>query len=131
MEAVPGVKSVQCHFKDSFHKVLCLLAPCRSALSAVRRGGVVVYSTCTLSSFENWAVVETVLNDFPEAELEDLREEIAVPLSKYFAFSPHPAGGRTHSKPPSLPLNRKQGILVVPQPGRTWGPMFLSRIRRK
>lgn len=131
MEAVPCVKSMQCHFKDSFHKVLCLLAPCRSALSAVRRGGVVVYSTCTLSSFENRAVVETVLNDFPEAELEDLWEEIAIPLSKYFTFSPHLARGQTHPKPSPLPLSSRLGILVVPQPGKTWGPMFLSRIRRK
>uniref|UniRef100_A0A8C9XQR9 NOP2/Sun RNA methyltransferase 3 n=1 Tax=Sander lucioperca TaxID=283035 RepID=A0A8C9XQR9_SANLU len=38
----------------------------RSALSAVRPGGAVVYSTCTLSSSENCAVVETVLNDCPE-----------------------------------------------------------------
>ncbi|XP_037835980.1 tRNA (cytosine(34)-C(5))-methyltransferase, mitochondrial isoform X2 [Kryptolebias marmoratus] len=88
----------------------------RSALSAVRRGGVVVYSTCTLSMFENHAVVETVLNDFPEAELEDLWEEIAVPLSKYFTFSPHPACGQTQPKPSLLPLNSRLGILVVPQP---------------
>uniref|UniRef100_UPI0037E89704 tRNA (cytosine(34)-C(5))-methyltransferase, mitochondrial n=1 Tax=Semicossyphus pulcher TaxID=241346 RepID=UPI0037E89704 len=88
----------------------------RSALSAVRPGGVVVYSTCTLSSSENYTVVETVLNDCPEAEPEDLWEEIAIPLSKYFTFSPaHP----------------DLGILVVPQPGKTWGPMFLSRIRRR
>uniref|UniRef100_M4AXA8 NOP2/Sun RNA methyltransferase 3 n=1 Tax=Xiphophorus maculatus TaxID=8083 RepID=M4AXA8_XIPMA len=81
----------------------------RSAISAVRPGGVVVYSTCTLSSLENCAVVEAVLKDFPDAEVENLWEEIALPLSKYFAL----------------------GILVVPQPGRTWGPMFLSRIRKK
>ncbi|XP_037552431.1 tRNA (cytosine(34)-C(5))-methyltransferase, mitochondrial [Nematolebias whitei] len=103
----------------------------RSALSAVRRGGVVVYSTCTLSSFENRAVVEAVLNDFPEAELEDLWEEIASPLSKYFMFSPHLARGQTHANPSLLPLSSRLGILVVPQPGKTWGPMFLSRIRRK
>uniref|UniRef100_G3PRQ3 NOP2/Sun RNA methyltransferase 3 n=1 Tax=Gasterosteus aculeatus TaxID=69293 RepID=G3PRQ3_GASAC len=88
----------------------------RSALSAVRPGGVVVYSTCTLSSFENFAVVETVLNDCPEAEPEDLWEEIGIPLSEHFTFR------TTH---PGL------GLLVVPQPGKTWGPMFLSRIRRR
>uniref|UniRef100_A0A672GX85 NOP2/Sun RNA methyltransferase 3 n=1 Tax=Salarias fasciatus TaxID=181472 RepID=A0A672GX85_SALFA len=76
----------------------------KSALSAVRPGGIVVYSTCTLSSFENCAVVETVLDDFPEAELEDL------------------AGSS---------YRRGLGILVVPQPGKTWGPMFLCRIRRR
>ncbi|TKS70268.1 tRNA (cytosine(34)-C(5))-methyltransferase, mitochondrial [Collichthys lucidus] len=110
----------------------------RSALTAVRPGGVVVYSTCTLSSSENYSVVETVLNDCPDAEPEDLWEEIAVPLSKYFAFSPAHAdhGGETVPKPSLQPLNvssyrQRLGILVVPQPGKTWGPMFLSRIRRR
>ncbi|GAA6219648.1 putative methyltransferase NSUN3 [Lates japonicus] len=111
----------------------------RSALSAVRPGGLVVYSTCTLSSSENYAVVEKVLDDFPEAEPEDLWEEIAIPLSKYFAFSPaHPGHGQTSHKPSLQPQNgtvssyhHRLGILVVPQPGKTWGPMFLSRIRRR
>ncbi|XP_073320796.1 tRNA (cytosine(34)-C(5))-methyltransferase, mitochondrial [Pagrus major] len=108
----------------------------RSALSAVRPGGVVVYSTCTLSSSENYTVVETVLNDCPEAEPEDLWEEIAVPLSKYFAFSPaHPGHrGQTLHKPQNGNVSSYRhtlGILVVPQAGKTWGPMFLSRIRRR
>ncbi|XP_037616334.1 tRNA (cytosine(34)-C(5))-methyltransferase, mitochondrial [Sebastes umbrosus] len=111
----------------------------RSALSAVRPGGVVVYSTCTLSSSENYAVVETVLNDCPEAEPEDLWEEVAIPLSKYFTFSPaHLAHGQTPHKPSLQPqsgtsssYHHRLGILVVPQPGKTWGPMFLSRIRRR
>ncbi|XP_028258153.1 tRNA (cytosine(34)-C(5))-methyltransferase, mitochondrial isoform X2 [Parambassis ranga] len=110
----------------------------KAALSAVRPGGTVVYSTCTLSSLENYAVVETVLNDFPEAEPEDLWEEIAIPLSKYFAFSSHPSHGQTHHQPSLQPqsstvssYHRRLGILVVPQHGKTWGPMFLSRIRRR
>lgn len=111
----------------------------RSALSAVRPGGVVVYSTCTLSSSENYSVVETLLKETPEAEAEDLWEELAVPLSKYFAFNPAGAGhdAQTLNKPSLQPrhcrvssYHHRLGILVVPQPGRTWGPMFLSRIRR-
>ncbi|KAM9816734.1 tRNA (cytosine(34)-C(5))-methyltransferase, mitochondrial [Neosynchiropus ocellatus] len=109
----------------------------RSALTAVRPGGTVVYSTCTLSSLENFAVVETVLKDCPDAEVEDLWEEIGFPLSDYFTFHParqgqvprlvssHPQGG-------AVSLNdHRLGLLVVPQPSRTWGPMFLSRIRRR
>ncbi|XP_071346109.1 tRNA (cytosine(34)-C(5))-methyltransferase, mitochondrial [Trachinotus anak] len=111
----------------------------QSALLAVRPGGLVVYSTCTLSSSENYAVVETVLNNCPEAELEDLWEEIAVPLSRYFTFtSAHPGHGQTSLQPCPQPQNdavssyhHRLGILVVPQPGKTWGPMFLSRIRRR
>ncbi|XP_070688931.1 tRNA (cytosine(34)-C(5))-methyltransferase, mitochondrial [Pempheris klunzingeri] len=111
----------------------------RSALSAVRPGGLVVYSTCTLSSSENYAVIETVLNDCPEAEPEGLWDEIAIPLSKSFAFSPaRPGHAPTLHKPSPQPQNgtassyhHRLGILVVPQPGKTWGPMFLSRIRRR
>ncbi|XP_029000587.3 tRNA (cytosine(34)-C(5))-methyltransferase, mitochondrial, partial [Betta splendens] len=111
----------------------------RSALSAVRPGGVVVYSTCTLSSAENYAVVQTVLNEFPEAEPEDLWEEVAVPLSKYFAFGPaRPDHGRTPYQPVSRPQksavsagHHTLGLLVVPQLGKAWGPMFLSRIKRR
>ncbi|XP_074522307.1 tRNA (cytosine(34)-C(5))-methyltransferase, mitochondrial [Halichoeres trimaculatus] len=111
----------------------------KSALLAVRPGGVVVYSTCTLSSAENYAVVETVLKDCPQAEPEDLWDEIAIPLSKYFTFRPaHPDHGQTLQKPSLQSHNgtvscyhHRLGILVVPQPGKTWGPMFLSRIRRK
>nr|XP_046192503.1 tRNA (cytosine(34)-C(5))-methyltransferase, mitochondrial-like isoform X5 [Oncorhynchus gorbuscha] len=89
----------------------------RSALAAVRPGGVAVYSTCTLSRSENQEVVEAVLNTCPGVELQDLEEELALPLQEHFTFTPL---GHT----PSL------GLLVVPQQGQTWGPMFLSRIKR-
>lgn len=94
-----------------------------------------VYSTCTLSSSENYSVVETVLRDCPEAEPEDLWEELAVSTSKYFTFL-NPGGHTLHDWP-LLQQNimscnhRRLGILVVPQPGKTWGPMFLSRIKKK
>ncbi|XP_004067186.1 tRNA (cytosine(34)-C(5))-methyltransferase, mitochondrial isoform X1 [Oryzias latipes] len=109
----------------------------RSALSAVRPGGVVVYSTCTLSSYENWAVVEKILRDFPQAETEDLWEDIAIPLSNYFTFSPPPGQNHIHLKKSPLTLDstvstrhHRLGLLVVPQHGKMWGPMFVSRIRR-
>ncbi|KAF7664749.1 hypothetical protein LDENG_00167520 [Lucifuga dentata] len=111
----------------------------RSALSAVRPGGIVVYSTCTLSSSENHAVVETVLKDCPEAEAEELWEELAIPFSNHFTFSPsYPDHGQSGNRPPGhaqcgtvASYHPRLGILVVPQPGKTWGPMFLCRIRRK
>ncbi|XP_064819937.1 tRNA (cytosine(34)-C(5))-methyltransferase, mitochondrial-like isoform X2 [Oncorhynchus masou masou] len=89
----------------------------RSALAALRPGGVAVYSTCTMSRSENQEVVEAVLNSCPGVELQDLEEELALPLQEHFTFTPL---GHT----PSL------GLLVVPQQGQTWGPMFLSRIKR-
>ncbi|MED6294660.1 hypothetical protein CHARACLAT_023401 [Characodon lateralis] len=110
----------------------------KSAISAVRPGGVVVYSTCTLSSLENCAVVEAVLNDFPDTEVENLWEEIVLPLSKYFTFIALPVHKQIDPKPSLRPLigsvsssYHRLGILVVPHPGKTWGPMFLSRIRKK
>uniref|UniRef100_A0A8C6WET1 NOP2/Sun RNA methyltransferase 3 n=1 Tax=Neogobius melanostomus TaxID=47308 RepID=A0A8C6WET1_9GOBI len=101
----------------------------KSALSAVCRGGTVVYSTCTLSRAENCSVVEAVLNDCPEAELEDLWEELAVSFSKHFCFS-HDQKAPLQSGT-IAPCDSRLGILVVPHPGKTWGPMFVSRIRRK
>ncbi|KAK0148291.1 tRNA (cytosine(34)-C(5))-methyltransferase, mitochondrial [Merluccius polli] len=95
----------------------------RSALGAVRPGGAVVYSTCTLSTYENAEVVGAVLDSCPEAELEDLWEELATPFSAHFTFI-HPPQHRHHQR-------RRCGLLVVPTPGRTWGPMYLCRIRRR
>ncbi|XP_061926077.1 tRNA (cytosine(34)-C(5))-methyltransferase, mitochondrial-like [Entelurus aequoreus] len=107
----------------------------RSALSAVRPGGAVVYSTCTMSSTENFAVVEAVLRDCPEAEPEDLQEEIALPLSTHFSFR---VGGQVTHPQPLQPQSvrassrdHKLGILVLPQPRKTWGPMFVSRLRKR
>lgn len=108
---------------------------CRNALSVVRPGGLVVYSTCTLSRAENHDVVETVLRACPEAEPEDLWEEIAVPFSQQFVFAPssYTNGDPSHNRPKPMKkhADHRLGILVVPQPGKTWGPMFLSRIRRR
>ncbi|KAG7257139.1 hypothetical protein CRUP_013376 [Coryphaenoides rupestris] len=95
----------------------------RSALRAVRPGGAVVYATCTLSTYENAEVVGAVLDSCPvEAELEDLWEELATPFSAHFTFIQ-----------PQLQRHQRRGcgLLVVPTPGRTWGPMFLCRLRRR
>ena len=94
---------------------MCVLIS--SALAAVRPGGVVVYSTCTLSRAENHAVVEAALATCPGVEPEDLQEELAYQLSEHFTFAP-----------PLWP----PGLLVVPERlGHTWGPMYLSRLRRR
>ncbi|KAK1802961.1 hypothetical protein P4O66_021498 [Electrophorus voltai] len=86
-----------------------------SALAAVRPGGMVVYSTCTLSRGENQSVVEAVLTSCPGVELLDLEEELIGSLSQHFTFA--------RLQPPL-------GHLVVPEHGRTWGPMFVCRLRR-
>ncbi|XP_047659639.1 tRNA (cytosine(34)-C(5))-methyltransferase, mitochondrial isoform X1 [Tachysurus fulvidraco] len=87
-----------------------------SALAAVRPGGLVVYSTCTFSRAENQSVVEAVLSTSQGVELVGLEEELIVSLSGHFKFA--------HLRSPL-------GYLVVPEKGRTWGPMYVCRLRRK
>ncbi|XP_066562109.1 tRNA (cytosine(34)-C(5))-methyltransferase, mitochondrial isoform X1 [Amia ocellicauda] len=85
----------------------------RSAVAALRPGGALVYSTCTLSRAENGAVVEALLRSCPSLQLEDLGG-LADSLAQHFTFAP-PAG---------------PGLLVVPDAGRTWGPMFVAKMRK-
>ncbi|XP_062866918.1 tRNA (cytosine(34)-C(5))-methyltransferase, mitochondrial [Trichomycterus rosablanca] len=86
-----------------------------SALGAVRPGGIVVYSTCTFSRAENQSVVEAVLASCPDVELLDLKEELIGAISSRFVFA--------HLQPPV-------GHLVIPEEGRTWGPMYVCTLRR-
>ncbi|KAJ8415173.1 hypothetical protein AAFF_G00008710 [Aldrovandia affinis] len=84
-----------------------------SALAAVRPGGTVVYSTCTLSRAENDAVVEWALASCPNVQVQDLGG-LARTLAHSFTFFP----------------NSTYGLLVVPEEGRTWGPMFLAKLKK-
>ncbi|KAK9981113.1 hypothetical protein ABG768_000679 [Culter alburnus] len=86
-----------------------------SALAAVRPGGVVVYSTCTMSRAENQSVVEAVLASYQGVELLDLDQQLIDSLSDHFYFA--------HLRP-------SVGQLVIPQKGKTWGPMYVSQLRR-
>uniref|UniRef100_W5UF68 Putative methyltransferase NSUN3 n=1 Tax=Ictalurus punctatus TaxID=7998 RepID=W5UF68_ICTPU len=86
-----------------------------SALAAVRPGGFVVYSTCTFSRAENQSVMEALLSTSQGVELVELEEDLIGSLSGHFKFA--------HLQPPL-------GHLVVPEQGRTWGPMYVCRLRR-
>jgi len=51
-----------------------------SALQAVKIGGQVVYSTCTLSPHENEGVVSRILYKYPkEIEIEDIQDKLPAP----------------------------------------------------
>ena len=59
-----------------------------SALRAVRRGGRVVYSTCSLEPEENEEVVAAVLNSMPAARAVPLTDTLIALLQKGFLSAP-------------------------------------------
>ncbi|XP_063812358.1 tRNA (cytosine(34)-C(5))-methyltransferase, mitochondrial [Pseudophryne corroboree] len=83
----------------------------RSAIRALSPGGSLVYSTCTLSKAENSDVISNILNSCSEVIPEDL-SDMASRLSHEFTFAP----GVSH------------GLLVLPDKGKAWGPMFVSKL---
>ncbi|XP_067848939.1 tRNA (cytosine(34)-C(5))-methyltransferase, mitochondrial isoform X2 [Heptranchias perlo] len=83
----------------------------RSAIEALRPGGTVVYSTCTLSQAENDDVVASLLNSCDNIQAADLTE-LACSLSHNFTFAE----------------GVQYGLLIVPERGKTWGPMYVSKL---
>jgi len=75
-----------------------------SALQAVKIGGQVVYSTCTLSPYENEGVVSRILEKFPgEVELEDIQQKL-----------PAPAPAITHIEANQLQEQVKKAVRIWP-----------------
>ncbi|XP_032829253.1 tRNA (cytosine(34)-C(5))-methyltransferase, mitochondrial [Petromyzon marinus] len=90
----------------------------RSALRAVKPGGIVVYATCTLNARENAEVVHAVLEGNAGVEVVDLAD-MARGLQGVFSLH---GGGAAGEQP---------GLLVVPEEGRAWGPLYLCKLRRR
>jgi 16S rRNA (cytosine967-C5)-methyltransferase len=85
---------------------------------ALRPGGVLVYSTCTISSAENERPIAAFLDSHPDFALDDLaadRSKIGQP-----AFAPAPAAGSG---------SRAGPVLTLPHRDRTAG-FFIARLRR-
>jgi 16S rRNA (cytosine967-C5)-methyltransferase len=81
---------------------------------ALRPGGVLVYSTCTISPTENEHVIANFLDAHPDFSLDDLDSE---PLAR----APDRAlGGRSPAA---------QTVLTLPHRDRTAG-FFIARLRR-
>jgi 16S rRNA (cytosine967-C5)-methyltransferase len=80
----------------------------RAGAAALRPGGTLVYSTCTISPAENEDVVRAFLEGHPEFEAEDLRA--VAPLWEH----PHMPGA----------------LLTLPHRDRTEG-FFMARLRRR
>ncbi|NXI37878.1 NSUN3 protein, partial [Galbula dea] len=86
----------------------------RSAIKALRPGGSLVYSTCTLSKAENSDVINLILNSCSNVIPVDI-SEMAKAVSLEFTFL---SGTQQHE------------LLVLPEKGRAWGPMYLAKLKK-
>ncbi|KAM4797139.1 tRNA (cytosine(34)-C(5))-methyltransferase, mitochondrial [Rhinophrynus dorsalis] len=85
----------------------------RSAIQVLRPGGSLVYSTCTLSRAENSDVISNILSSSKNMVSVDLGHMVKA-LAHEFSFVsqvPH-------------------GLLVVPDKGKSWGPMFVAKLKK-
>jgi 16S rRNA (cytosine967-C5)-methyltransferase len=100
---------------------------------AVRSGGALVYSTCTISATENEHVIAAFLDAHPDFALDDLAAELPA-----FALSSSgdeqgrrgghsPAATGSSSAPPAP--SRGGLVLTLPHRDRTAG-FFIARLRR-
>ncbi|XP_071613098.1 tRNA (cytosine(34)-C(5))-methyltransferase, mitochondrial [Heliangelus exortis] len=86
----------------------------RSAIKALRPGGLLVYSTCTLSKAENSDVINLILNTYSNVMPVDL-SEMAKAVSQEFTFL---SGTQQHE------------LMVLPEKGKTWGPMYVAKLKK-
>lgn len=87
----------------------------RSAIKALRPGGLLVYSTCTLSKAENQDVISEVLSSDSNIMPVDI-SGIARTCSQDFTFAPS---------------HQKCSLLVIPEKGKAWGPMYIAKLKKK
>ncbi|XP_068882103.1 tRNA (cytosine(34)-C(5))-methyltransferase, mitochondrial isoform X2 [Aphelocoma coerulescens] len=87
----------------------------RSAVKALRPGGSLVYSTCTLSKAENSDVINLILNSCRNVMPVDI-SELARGVSQEFTFL---SGMQQHE------------LLVLPGKGRAWGPMYVAKLKKR
>ncbi|NXY09226.1 NSUN3 protein, partial [Pteruthius melanotis] len=86
----------------------------RSAIKALRPGGSLVYSTCTLSKAENSDVIDLILNSCRNVVPVDI-SEMARGVSQEFTF---------------LSGTQRHELLVLPEKGRAWGPMYVAKLKK-
>lgn len=86
----------------------------RSAIKALRPGGYLVYSTCTLSKAENNDVISHILDSCNNVLPVDLHT-LVTSVSKEFRFA---ANVQQHE------------LLVLPERGKAWGPMYISKLKK-
>jgi 16S rRNA (cytosine967-C5)-methyltransferase len=92
---------------------------------ALRPGGVLVYSTCTISPLENEHVIGSFLDSHPAFSLDDLAAELPA-----FALAPaRPASERGSVRSPAQARPAAGLVLTLPQRDHTAG-FFIARLRR-
>ncbi len=91
----------------------------RKAYRLLRPGGILVYSTCTYSPWENEAVVDAFLQETPEAILEDAK----------LPYNLNLAPGITEWKGQRFSMLLQRCIRVYPHMLNSWG-FFVAKIRR-
>ena len=88
-----------------------------SALQTVIPGGVVVYSTCSMSPLENDEVVDEVLSKC--SENSHLKVEVV-----NSQFTNHALTEMFDYR------TTKNGVLVLPSKAKNWGPMYFCKLQR-
>jgi 16S rRNA (cytosine967-C5)-methyltransferase len=86
--------------------------------AAVRPGGVLVYSTCTISQTENERLIAAFLESQPDFSIDDLAAE----RPRFAAGSSRAADARANEI-------RQRCLLTLPDRDRTAG-FFVARLRR-
>ncbi|XP_004446701.1 tRNA (cytosine(34)-C(5))-methyltransferase, mitochondrial isoform X2 [Dasypus novemcinctus] len=87
----------------------------RSAIKALRPGGLLVYSTCTLSKAENQNVISEILNSYSNLVPVDLKE-MARTCTQDFTFAS---------------TGQEWELLVIPDKGKAWGPMYVAKLKKQ
>jgi 16S rRNA (cytosine967-C5)-methyltransferase len=97
--------------------------------AALRPGGVLVYSTCTISALENQGVVVEFLDRHPDFSLDDLAAEL--PAFDLARARPSPAESELGygAASPSSGRTASGLVLTLPHRDHTAG-FFIARLRR-
>lgn len=88
-----------------------------SAAQTVIPGGIVVYSTCSMSPLENDGVVDEVLSIC--SQHKQLKVEVV-----NVQFTNHPLAEMFNFR------TTRNGILVLPSQTKNWGPMYFCKLQR-
>ena len=86
--------------------------------AALRPGGLLVYSTCTISPTENERLIAAFLDSHPDFRIDDLAAE----RPRYAAIGSSSTAGRVAEI-------RERSLLTLPHRDRTAG-FYIARLRR-